>query len=365
MLFQAARPQVSVFSSEDGSKKVATVALPGIFLAPIRPDIVNFVHTNMRKNKRQPYAPFEHAGEQTSGISWGTGRAVARIPRVSGGGTGRSGQGAYGNMCRGGRMFAPNKVWRRWHRRINVNQRRFATASAVAASALPALVEARGHSIGKIAEIPIVVDDGAEKIQKTKDAVKLLKALGVYADVEKSWSSRKNRIGSGKYRNRRHVQTLGPLVVYNKDDGIHQSFRNLPGVQLVRVDGLNLLQLAPGGHLGRLVIWTQSAFNRLDSLWGNGSKPSAEKSGYSLPSSAVTLPDLNRLINSQEIQAAVRPAIAQPKKAAAKVNPLKNLKALIKLNPYAESVRRKAQVVANKLTPIKLKAKKSAKKGGK
>ena len=61
----------------------------------------------------------KHAGEQTSAISWGTGRAVARIPRVGGGGTHRSGQGAFGNMCRGGRMFAPTKIWRRWHRHVN------------------------------------------------------------------------------------------------------------------------------------------------------------------------------------------------------------------------------------------------------
>ena len=34
----------------------------------------------------------EKAGHQTSAESWGTGRAVARIPRVGGGGTHRSGQ---------------------------------------------------------------------------------------------------------------------------------------------------------------------------------------------------------------------------------------------------------------------------------
>ena len=47
------------------------VTLPGVFLAPIRNDIVSFVHTNMRKNKRQPYAVAEEAGHQTSAISWG------------------------------------------------------------------------------------------------------------------------------------------------------------------------------------------------------------------------------------------------------------------------------------------------------
>lgn len=57
---------------------------------------------NMAKNKRQPYAVATNAGHQTSAESWGTGRAVARIPRVGGGGTHRSGQAAFGNMVRGG-----------------------------------------------------------------------------------------------------------------------------------------------------------------------------------------------------------------------------------------------------------------------
>lgn len=37
--------------------------MPAVFKAPIRPDVVNFVHTNMRKNSRQPYAVSELAGE--------------------------------------------------------------------------------------------------------------------------------------------------------------------------------------------------------------------------------------------------------------------------------------------------------------
>lgn len=73
---------------------------------------------------------------------------MARIPRVSGGGTNRSGQGAFGNMCRHGRMFAPTKTWRRWHRRINVNQRRYAICSAIAATGIPALVMAKGGISG-------------------------------------------------------------------------------------------------------------------------------------------------------------------------------------------------------------------------
>lgn len=85
-------------------------------------------------------------GHQTSAESWGTGRAVARIPRVRGGGTHRSGQGAFGNMCRGGRMFAPTRTWRKWHVKTNRNQRRFALVSALAATAVPSLVMSKGLS---------------------------------------------------------------------------------------------------------------------------------------------------------------------------------------------------------------------------
>merc|ERR1712108_119023 len=108
--------------------------LPAVFTAPIRSDVVQFVHTNLNKNRRQAYAVSVKAGHQTSAESWGTGRAVARIPRVSGGGTHRAGQAAFGNQCRSGRMFAPTKVWRKWHQKINLGQKRFATASAIAAS---------------------------------------------------------------------------------------------------------------------------------------------------------------------------------------------------------------------------------------
>lgn len=62
-------------------------------------------------------------------------------------------------MCRGGHMFAPTKTWRRWHRRINLTQKRHATAAALAASAIPALVMARGHRVEAIPELPLVVEN--------------------------------------------------------------------------------------------------------------------------------------------------------------------------------------------------------------
>ena len=81
-------------------------------------------------------------------------------------------------------------------------------------------------------------------------------------------------------RNRRHRQRRGPLVVYNEDNGIVKAFRNLPGVELVNVRRLNLLQLAPGGHLGRFVIWTEGAFGLLDEVFGTFDKASTFKKDY-------------------------------------------------------------------------------------
>src|SRR5690606_9820480 len=179
----------------------------------------------MAKNKRQPYAVSKWAGHQTSAESWGTGRAVARIPRVPGGGTHRAGQGAFGNMCRGGRMFAPTKQWRRWAHQIKTNERRYATASAIAASGVTSLVMARGHRIDRTREVPLVVTDDLQSIQKTKEAVEFLKQHGAIDDVKKVKKTRKVRPGKGKSRNRRYKERVGPLIIYLNDQGLTRAFR--------------------------------------------------------------------------------------------------------------------------------------------
>lgn len=91
------RPVVSVYSKSGAAEVVDSVPMPAVFTAPIRDDIVHFVHTNMAKNRRQAHGVYFKAGHEHSAESWGTGRAVARIPRIGGSGTSRSGQGAFGN----------------------------------------------------------------------------------------------------------------------------------------------------------------------------------------------------------------------------------------------------------------------------
>ena len=86
-----ARPCVSVYRSDNSTDILEQVAMPAVFTAPIRDDVVQFVHANMAKNRRQAHGVFWQQGHQHSAESWGTGRAVARIPRISGSGTHRSG----------------------------------------------------------------------------------------------------------------------------------------------------------------------------------------------------------------------------------------------------------------------------------
>ncbi|KAL3531891.1 hypothetical protein ACH5RR_005412 [Cinchona calisaya] len=349
----------------DGGSASNSLPIPDVMKASIRPDIVKYVHANVSKNSRQPYAVSRKAGHQTSAESWGTGRAVSRIPRVPGGGTHRAGQGAFGNMCRGGRMFAPTKIWRRWHRKIPVNQKRYAVVSAIAASAVPALVMARGHRIDSVPEIPCVVSDSAEGIEKTSNAIKALKQIGAFPDAEKAKNSHAIRPGKGKMRNRRYISRKGPLIVYGTEGSkLVKAFRNIPGVELAHVDRLNLLKLAPGGHLGRFIIWTKSAFEKLDEVYGSFDKPSLKKKGYVLPRAKMVNADLARIINSDEVQSVVRPTKKDVKRAPLKKNPLKNLNVLLKLNPHAKTARRmsllaeaqrvkaKMEKLAKKRTPI-------------
>jgi len=337
------RPVVSVYKSDSAKEIADSVAMPGVFTVPIRNDLVHFVHSQLAKNRRQGHAVFFKAGAEHSAESWGTGRAVARIPRISGSGTSRAGQATFGNMCRKARMFAPLKIWRKWHAKANITQRRHAVASALAASACTPLVMARGHQVDKVPELPLVVDNLA--LPNTKSILAALKTFGCGDDLAKVRKSRQIRSGTGKYRNSRYVMRKGPLIVYgNESTGVKQAARNLPGVDTCSVYRLNILQLAPGGHLGRLVVFTKDAFKALNSIFGTPSKVSQEKTGYRLNRSVMNCADIARIINSDQVQTKLREVRKNIRvHDKTKKNPLTNKAMMQKLNPFAK---KQAELVA-------------------
>jgi len=295
--------KVNVYSPEDNFS-IDSVNLPNIFLSPIRIDILKFVYANMAKNKRQSYAVNQSAGMNTSAISWGTGRAVARIPRVKGGGTNRSGQGAVGNFCRGGRMFSPTTVWRKWHHKIIKNQRKQAIITSIACSGLVSVVMARGHKITETPEIPLVIDSSVESIICTKYGQTALKTIGALSDVKNKLKKKTLRAGKGKIRNRRTKKYLGPLIIFEKNA---RAFRNIPGVETCCVNFLNLSKLAPGGHVGRFCIWTYNSFSKLDQIFNRCNFGSNLNLQNSVTTNIMTNFNIKNIINSDEIQNKINP----------------------------------------------------------
>uniref|UniRef100_A0A7S3CHR3 Large ribosomal subunit protein uL4 C-terminal domain-containing protein n=1 Tax=Strombidium rassoulzadegani TaxID=1082188 RepID=A0A7S3CHR3_9SPIT len=239
-------------------------------------------------------------------------------------------------MCRKARMFAPLKIWRKWHRKVNINQRRHAVASALAASACVPLVMARGHRVENVPELPLVIDNLSK--ENTKTMLSTLQSLGVGDDLQKVRKSKKVRSGTGKYRNSRYVMRKGPLIIYgDESEGVKNAARNLPGVDTCNVHRLNILQLAPGGHLGRFLIFTKDAFKALTNVFGSYKGESTEKKGYKLNRPVMNCADIARIINSDQVQAKlreVRKSVRVHDKT--KKNPLTNKAAMTKLNPFAK-----------------------------
>merc|ERR1712020_735252 len=222
-----------------------------------------------------------------------------------------------------------------------------------AATGVPALVMAKGHQIDEIPEVPLVVSDSVQTYTKTKEAFILLKRTKAYKDVDKVCKTNRMRAGKGKMRNRRRIQKRGPLIIYEKDHGLTRAFRNLPGVDTISVDHLNLLKLAPGGHVGRFCIWTESAFKKLDSIYGTWRKASETKKNWNLPMPKMAVTDLAKLLKSEEIRKVLRAPNRKVTKAVVKTNPLKNVRTMLQLNPYAAVQKRNAQLISKNRAAVK------------
>jgi large subunit ribosomal protein L4e len=194
-------------------------------------------------------------------------------------------------------MFAPLKTWRKWHRKINLTQKRHAVASALAASAVAPLVLARGHNVDHVPELPLVIDN--LNLEKTSALLTTLNKIGASGDLHRVRSTKTSRAGQNKMRYSRFMLRKGPLVVYGDENPLlKRTARNLPGVDTCSVHRLNLLQLAPGGHLGRFVIFTKDAFTHLNHVFGTYREHGIEKGGYRLNRSMMAVADLARIINS-------------------------------------------------------------------
>lgn len=249
-------------------KPIGKIKLPPIFQTPLRPDVIKRAVLAIQSSRFQPQGRDPMAGKRTTAESRGVGLGIARIPRIKG----PRGRGALAPGTVGGRTPHPPVSRKKIVKRISKKEKHLALFSAIAATASKKIVASRGHSIEDVPQIPLIVTDELEKIKQTKEVEETLIHLGVLSDIYRVRESRKIRAGKGKLRGRKIKQAIGPLIVVAENKGIIEAARNVPGVDVVTVNNLNAEILAPGTHPGRLTIWTNSAIERLNELYGGGEK---------------------------------------------------------------------------------------------
>ncbi|NLI62644.1 MAG: 50S ribosomal protein L4 [Methanosarcinaceae archaeon] len=234
------------------------IELPPVFLESYRPDLIKRAVHSAQAARRQPYGPTLYAGMQTSARGWGSGRGASHVPRIV-----NSSKAARIPSAVGGRRAHPPKPEKDYTEKINKKERRLAIRSAIAATANEDLVIMRGHIFGGDC-FPVVAEDAFENLNKTKDVVAFLKAVGVYDDILRAKHGRKIRAGRGKTRGRKYKHKKSILVVTGSECAAMLAARNLPGVDVSTVYNLNAELLAPGTHAGRLTVWTKSAIEALN-----------------------------------------------------------------------------------------------------
>ena len=265
-------------SVSNGSK----IALPDSFATPLREDLVKLAVASSRANRRQPYGSRPHGGKRKpmAGMKhsvewWGKGRGVSRIMR-------RTGQkrAAQNPHTLGGRRAHGPKVEKIWARKLNQKERRLARDTALTATIDMDMVSSRGHQISEeVSALPIIlgnyveVRDGKKEEfdlesfnhgSATRKVLAIFNGLGLGDDLQRAREGRNIRAGKATMRGRVHKTPKSILLVVKEKSGLAQAARNLPGVDVVAAKDLNAEDLAPGGALGRLTVFTKSAVEELN-----------------------------------------------------------------------------------------------------
>jgi large subunit ribosomal protein L4e len=246
--------------------EMETVELPPVFNTPFRPDIIKKVYVNVLSTKFQPQGRYPAAGEIVSAESRNTGLGIARIARARGEGFPRAGQAAGVAGVRAGRIAHPPVSWKNNHKKINKKEKHLGFCSAIAATSKKDIVEKRGHNVGKILEFPIVVSDELEKITKTAELKKALMSLGLEDDLKRSTNIVRMPSGKSRLRGRKKHSALSCLIVVSRNSPISKLKKSLPGVNVVSVENLSIMDLVPGTRPVRLTVYTKNAINSMNKI---------------------------------------------------------------------------------------------------
>ena len=175
-------------------KKDGKIELPNIFETEIKKDVIHKAYINLESHGFQKHSTKPTAGQDVVADSNDppTGRGIARIARMKGGGGGRQGQAGEVASIRGGRQAHPPKAEKVIYKKINKKENKLALCSAISATKSKELVLQRGHKIDEINSFPIIVSDEIESVTQTSKMIKILEDLKLIQDV-KRLDNRKKR----------------------------------------------------------------------------------------------------------------------------------------------------------------------------
>jgi large subunit ribosomal protein L4e len=235
-------------------EEAGELELPDVFGTVHRPDLIARAVSAAQANRKQRTGADEYAGMRTPAESFGSGRGMAHVPR-------EGGRGRRVPQTVGGRRAHPPKAEKDPGKSINDKERKLAIRSALAATADAETVRERGHQFDDDVELPVVVSDEFEELVKTREVVDLLEALGLHADIERADEGRSVRAGRGTTRGRKYREPSSILFVTSGEPS--KAARNLAGADVATAREVNAEDLAPGGHPGRLTVFTESAIEEL------------------------------------------------------------------------------------------------------
>jgi large subunit ribosomal protein L4e len=251
-------------------KEIESLELPSVFNTPFRPEIIKKVYVNVLSTKFQPQGRYPAAGEIVSAESRNTGLGMARIARARGEGFQRAGQAAGVAGVRSGRLAHPPVSWKKNYKKINKKEKQLGFCSAIAATSNKDIIEKRGHNVGNISAFPIVVANDLEKITKTAELRKTLLSLGLEDDLKRSTNTVRVPSGKSRLRGRKKHTALSCLIVVSKDSPVSKLKKSLPGVNIVPIEKLSIMDLVPGTKPVRLTIYTKNAIdsmNKINTVW--------------------------------------------------------------------------------------------------
>ena len=241
--------KADVYSIE--GKVVKHIELPAIFKSEARDDLVKRAVLSEESMLYQPKGNFRLAGLLTSARYRGRkedfgsvkNKGIPHLPHevLPGGQLGKVKRVPHAVK---GRRAHPPKPQKKIVELLNKREHLKALSAALSMSLNKELVSERMNFKSTVGSL--VLENGFEKLAKTKDVLKVFDALKLSELVEKA-----KKTGS-----------KAPLIVVSSGS-VTKAAANLSGVDVVRVKDLQVRHLAPGTHGGRLTLFSENAIPEL------------------------------------------------------------------------------------------------------